>query len=493
MCFQDARDGTIALVVSATASSHLHVVRVDALDSLECSWKVEFRREVVYHLQRLALLCNFCDIPTFSSSPRTPVTPRASWKEWTLIVPLNAIVLNSSWMLSSTSLFTSSVSRIFLFQSCSARRARLDAIWPQPAYALPRCGVPRKMMSLVRLRTVSDRRIACSSKSAQLALFGGLQSPYIFEDDTTKTVYYERKRFLQRRQTWLLKDLAIGLAHTPLSISRSSLTDRSRPCCEMLFLLLAWKRPPMTSALYPYVHTQARGMSRARYSSGQKTVDGADDGAGEDDVGLEERPEEGRCACAVSVAGDLAVRRLSKNPRPLNFLVVSLPPLLALALSVVPAAAAASHVPRGWPRRPWTNTILRNVSRSFATRAKVTLLQAELVVVLRAGCQPREAEPVHGRHAYCRCGGASRCGALLRCAATNSRADFRSSLVCSANASIRRVAKAMASAAMEGRLQTAWTSASRTAAAAGACALARALRCQPYWSAPPWRAPSSSA
>ena len=32
--FQDARDGTIALVVFATKSSHLHMVRVDALDSL---------------------------------------------------------------------------------------------------------------------------------------------------------------------------------------------------------------------------------------------------------------------------------------------------------------------------------------------------------------------------------------------------------------------------------------------------------------------------
>lgn len=199
ICFQDARDVTIALVVSATASCHLHVVRVDALDSLECWWEVEFGREVVHHLQRSALLCDFCDIRTFPSSPRTPVTPRASWKEWTLIVLLSIIVLNSSWMLSSTSLFTSSVSRIFLFESCSARRARLDATWPQPANSLPRCGVPRKMISLVRSRIFFDRRIAYSSKLAELALFSRLQSAYIFKDNPTKTVYYERKRFLQRR------------------------------------------------------------------------------------------------------------------------------------------------------------------------------------------------------------------------------------------------------------------------------------------------------
>ena len=70
-------------------------------------------------------------------------------------------------MLSSTSLFGSSVSRIFLFESCSARRARFEAIWPQSAYVLPRCGVPRKMISFVRLRIASDRRMACSKKSVE--------------------------------------------------------------------------------------------------------------------------------------------------------------------------------------------------------------------------------------------------------------------------------------------------------------------------------------
>ena len=118
-----------------------------------------------------------------------------------MIVFLYAIVLNSSWMLSSTSLFTSSVSRIFLFESCRARRARLEAIWPQPAYALPRCGVPRNMMSFVRLHIASDRRRAWRSRSVELTVVSGLRSPYIFQDNATKTVYYECKWFLLRCQT----------------------------------------------------------------------------------------------------------------------------------------------------------------------------------------------------------------------------------------------------------------------------------------------------
>jgi len=87
----------------------------------------------------------------------------------------------------------------------------------------------------------------------------------------------------------------------------------------------------MTSALYPYVHTQACGMSNARYSSGQKTVDGA----GAADVGLEEGP----CACPVSVAEDRLVRRVNKDLSRLDFLVASMLPLLAVA--------AASQVSRG--------------------------------------------------------------------------------------------------------------------------------------------------
>jgi hypothetical protein len=99
----------------------------------------------------------------------------------------------------------------------------------------------------------------------------------------------------------------------------------------MLFLLLAWKRPPMTSALYPYVHTRACGMSTARYSSGQKTVGSDrddDDDDDDDDAGLEAGP----CACFVSVAEDRPVRRLNKKLSPLDSFVTSLLPWLAPAV-----------------------------------------------------------------------------------------------------------------------------------------------------------------
>lgn len=58
----------------------------------------------------------------------------------------------------------------------------------------------------------------------------------------------------------------------------------------------------MTSALYLYVHTQAWGMSEARYSSGQKTADG---------VGNEEA-----CAFPVDIAEDAVVRRLNQVSDP---------------------------------------------------------------------------------------------------------------------------------------------------------------------------------
>ena len=71
-------------------------------------------------------------------------------------------------------------------------------------------------------------------------------------------------------------------------------------------------------------------------------MDGA--GTGDDDIGLE-----GPTAPAVSVAGELAVRRLNKDLNPLDFLVVSLLPLLVPVFSLAPALAgpAASQVPRG--------------------------------------------------------------------------------------------------------------------------------------------------
>jgi hypothetical protein len=75
---------------------------------------------------------------TLLCKPFMPDIPCASWNEWIRIRDWSAMVLNSSWMLSRTSLFTSSVLMIFLLASCSARRARFDAISPHPTYALPR-------------------------------------------------------------------------------------------------------------------------------------------------------------------------------------------------------------------------------------------------------------------------------------------------------------------------------------------------------------------
>jgi hypothetical protein len=99
-------------------------------------------------------------------------------------------------------------------------------------------------------------------------------------------------------------------------------------------------------------------MSAARYASGQKTVAGGGDDAG----------PVGSCACSVLVGSDLAVRRLNRDFRPLGFLAVVSPLLLALVVVVV--VVVASQVARGWPRRPWTNTILLTVSSSPAMCAQ---------------------------------------------------------------------------------------------------------------------------
>jgi hypothetical protein len=109
-------------------------------------------------------------------------------------------------------------------------------------------------------------------------------------------------------------------------------------------------------------------MSGTRYSSGQNIVDNEDDAVGEVS-----------CACAISFLGDLADRRRKKDRTlsPLDSLVASLSTLLD--------PAAASHVLRGWPRKPWINTMLKDVS-NLATYFNKIILEAELIVVLRAGC-----------------------------------------------------------------------------------------------------------
>lgn len=55
-----------------------------------------------------------------------------------------------------------------MFETRRADRARFEAIWAQPAYELPRCGVPGKMISFVCSRIILDRRIACHNKQVKL-------------------------------------------------------------------------------------------------------------------------------------------------------------------------------------------------------------------------------------------------------------------------------------------------------------------------------------
>ena len=194
-----------------------------------------------------------------------PVIPCASWKEWIWISFWCTISTNWSLILSSTSLFTSKVLIICFCVSCSASRARFDAISPQLASALPRCGVPRKTTSLVRLRHASDLYKAYSwlSMSSAIELKGSAPLSYVFNNDTTKAVGDEYDRILTLREIFD-SGPPKSVKPTSLSISRSSRTLRSRPCCDTLFLLFAWNSPPITSALYPYVHTLASRMSFAR-------------------------------------------------------------------------------------------------------------------------------------------------------------------------------------------------------------------------------------
>lgn len=125
-------------------------------------------------------------------------------------------------------------------------------------------------------------------------------------------------------------------------------------------------------------------MSGTRYSSGQNMLDG------DDEVGV----EGGSWACDISGAGDLACSRRKKDRiwRLLDFLVASLPILLGFIFP--------SHVRRGWPRKPWMNMMLDDVS-NFVKCMDAIVLHAKLVIILRAWCQPREVESVHGSAGWC--------------------------------------------------------------------------------------------
>jgi hypothetical protein len=54
--FYNARDGAIAFIFLTAVSSNLHMICVNALNSLQRSWEVELRREVVHHLEVFSVL-----------------------------------------------------------------------------------------------------------------------------------------------------------------------------------------------------------------------------------------------------------------------------------------------------------------------------------------------------------------------------------------------------------------------------------------------------
>ena len=132
--------------------------------------------------------------------------------------------------------------------------------------------------------------------------------------------------------------------NTSLSISRSSLTARSRPCCDTLFLLFDWNSPPITSALYPYVHTLALGISGTKYCSGQKTSG-----------------EAGGRGAPLPVSVALALRSPKNDLRSLRLRpAVSVSMLGSASVSAL-VSAGPVQVSRGCPRRPWTNITLSGV------------------------------------------------------------------------------------------------------------------------------------
>lgn len=95
----------------------------------------------------------------------------------------------------------------------------------------------------------------------------------------------------------------------------------------MVFWFCAWKRPAITSALYPYVHMRASGISETSQSSGQKTP-----------VCKGEEEDEACFGFAVEVESRCFDRL--KNDRPL------------LGLVGFAVGTSDCHVVRGCPRRP---------------------------------------------------------------------------------------------------------------------------------------------
>jgi hypothetical protein len=153
---------------------------------------------------------------------------------------------------------------------------------------------------------------------------------------------------------------------TSLSTSLSSLTAKSRPCCEMLFWLFDAKSPPMTSALYPYAHTRASCISDAKYSSGQKdsVVGGA--------AGF---------SILLGVGLSLAFLKPKNDFMPLRRLGV-LDAAPAGVSSCVPWGLVSmspgdAQVSRGCPRRPWTKMMLARIRSLSWGRANASANENE--------------------------------------------------------------------------------------------------------------------
>jgi hypothetical protein len=127
----------------------------------------------------------------------------------------------------------------------------------------------------------------------------------------------------------------------------------------------------MTSALYPYVHTLALGISDTKYCSGQKTSG-----------------EVGGRGAPVTVSVALALRTLKNDLRSLGLrpaVPVSMlgsASAFALVSTFVSALVSAgpAQVSRGCPRRPWTNITLYEVRASaFKRRQNGVVLQGSPV------------------------------------------------------------------------------------------------------------------
>jgi hypothetical protein len=137
-----------------------------------------------------------------------------------------------------------------LFESCNAKRARLDAIWPHSIDALPRCGVPRKIINFVRARHVLDLRNAYTNSISTGTGDAGIVNT---TELTSLVMMPPRLCTTNNIGSYNLFSEPVCphsmLGRTSFSMSRSSLTARSRPCCDTLFWLFAWKKPLIMSAL----------------------------------------------------------------------------------------------------------------------------------------------------------------------------------------------------------------------------------------------------